>query len=127
MCLLCGSHRCVLPNAVIGLIVEWLLPPEVYHLLLLWERDRVKPTCRMSLPRDCVDLFSPWSDSVLAASLEGSLKRALKKNKVSFRKDVDTHASFARLAAELDLNRCKELVLACRWVSSVALNGSLPR
>ena len=101
MCLLCGSHRCVLPNAVIGLIVEWLLPPEVYHLLLLWERDRVKPTCRMSLPCDCVALFSPWSDSVLAASLEGSLKRALKKNKVSFRKDVDTHASFARLAAEL--------------------------
>jgi hypothetical protein len=104
MCLLCGSQRCVLPNAVIGLIAEWLEPPEAYHLLRLWERDPVNATCRMKLPRDCSVAFSsPWSDSVLAASLDGSLKRALKKNKVSFREDVEAHASFARLAVKLGL------------------------
>ena len=77
---------------------------------------------------------SPSSDSILAASLEDSLKRTLKKNKASSREGIDVFASFARLAAELGpgqpQGRRPRLSLGCErgaeWKSApVAVSGGI--
>jgi hypothetical protein len=88
------ASLCTVPDAVIGVIAKYLQPPEVYHLLAVLESNDVATP----------PLF-PFSDRqsepILAASLEKSLKRVIKSNKVSFRKDIDMYASFTKLAEEL--------------------------
>jgi hypothetical protein len=102
-----------IPSAVIGLVAAYLKPPEVYHLLTSLENDgkchsrSLSPFCDPPASRTTTPLLSPHSalssqsQSILAASLDESLKGALEKNRVGSRKDINTHSSFARLAAEL--------------------------
>jgi hypothetical protein len=85
------------PEAVIGVVATYLQPPDVYHLLTVLDNDRTNGGSRGLVPF----CGRPQSESILAASLEKSLKRAVQSNKVSFREDIDMCASFARLAAEL--------------------------
>ena len=92
-----GSCLRDVPFAVIGEIATYLQPPEVYHLLTVLDYDRKNFNGWRSLAA----YFNPPSKSILAASLEKSLKRVIKSNKVSFREDIDMYASFTKLAEEL--------------------------
>ena len=86
-----------LPDAVIGEIASYLQPPEVYNLLTVWTVTAKNYNGWRSLAAFAYS----HSRSILAASLEKSLKRVIKSNKVSFREDIDMHASFTKLAEEL--------------------------
>jgi hypothetical protein len=85
------------PDAVIGVIAKYLQPPEVYNLLTVLDYDRKNFNGWKSLAA----YFNPPSRAILAESLEKSLKRVIKSNKVSFREDIDMYASFTKLAEEL--------------------------
>jgi len=84
------------PSAVIGLMAEYLQPPDVYHLLAVLDKDLTGGYPPLLFPSLAFSI--PGFDSILAASLEDGLKRTLEKNKV---RSCNMYASFARLAAEL--------------------------
>ena len=71
------ASLCTVPDAVIGVITKYLQPPEVYNLLTVLDYNRKNFNGWKSLAA----YFNPPSRSILAASLEKSLKHVIKSNK----------------------------------------------
>ena len=112
------------PSAVIGLMAEYLQPPDVYHLLAVLDKDLTGGYPPLLFPSLAFSI--PGFDSILAASLEDGLKRTLEKNKV---RSCNMYASFAGLAAELGPGQQQgspRLSRGLEWKSAaVAISGGI--
>ena len=118
-----GASLHDVPSAVIGLMAEYLQPPEVYHLRTVLDKDLIEGYPPFLFPSSAFSV--PAFDSILATSLEDSLKCTLEKNKVGSR---NTYASFARLAAELGPGQPGSPCLSrgLEWKSAaVAISGGI--